>query len=174
MADPLSIPFPTMLQQSESLTPVSCGTIVHKNTSHVTVGHQVSKASYVHDKLADLSTEISRDEVRFDPKGETASISLGVLHVSNDIKTIQSVVTTNPTATTVSSIERETERVHNLTLDGSISWDSDDASLYLSANKVFRFRYVESDGLHQSSRLVLEGLDESTGDYVPKVEFSSD
>jgi hypothetical protein len=35
------------------------------------------------------------------------------------------------------------------------------ASLYLSSNKAFRFRYVESDGI-SPSRLVLEGLDEST------------
>lgn len=172
MSDPLSIPYPSMLQQSESLTSVSCGRIVHRNTNHVTLGQEVSKASYVHDTATDLSTEVSRDQVVMDATGTSASMSFGVLHeASNGIKTIQPIVTTTSSATTVSTIDSES--VYNLTLDGSISWDSDDASLYLSANKAFRFRYVESDGL-SPSRLVLEGLNETTGVYLPKVEFSTD
>ena len=170
MSDPISIPYPSML--SQSMTSVSCGRIVHRNTSHVTAGLEVSKASYVHDASTDLSTEISREQVVMDPTGESASMSLGVLHEFNDgVKTIQPVITTTPTATVVSSLDSDS--VYNLTLDGSISWDSDDASLYLSSNKAFRFRYVESDGF-SPSRLVLEGLDESTGVYLPKVEFTSD
>lgn len=172
MSDPLSIPYPSMLQQSQQLTSVSCGRIVHRNTSHVTLGQEVSRASYVHDTSTDLSTEICRDQVVMDPTGDSASMSLGVLHESSEgIKTIQPIVTTTSAATTLSSIDADS--VYNLTLDGSISWNSDDASLYLSANKAFRFRYVESDGLN-SSRLVLEGLNESTGVYLPKVEFSTD
>ena len=171
MSDPISIPYPSMVEQSQAMTSVSCGRIVHKNTSNVALGLQVSKASYVHDALTDLSTEISREEVVMDPTGDSASMSLGVLHESGGVKTIQPVITTTPAATTVTSLDSDS--VYNLTLDGSISWDTDDASLYLSSNKAFRFRYVESDGI-SPSRLVLEGLDEDTGVYLPKVEFSTD
>ena len=172
MSDPISIPFPSMLEQSQSMTSVSCGRIVHKNTSHVTHGQEVSKSSFVHDASTGLSTEISREQVVMDNNGDSAAMSLGVLHESsNGIKTIQPVINTTPTATTFTSLDSES--VYNLTLDGSISWDSDDASLYLSSNKAFRFRYVESDGV-SPSRLALEGLDENTGVYLPKVEFSSD
>lgn len=171
MSEPISLPYPSMIDQSQLMTSVSCGRIVHRNTSHVTAGLEVSKASYVHDTSTNLSTEISREQVVMDPAGNSASMSLGVLQEFSDgIKTIQPVITTTPAATTVTSLD--SSAVYNLTLDGSISWDSDDACLYLSSNKAFRFRYVESDGL-SPSRLVLEGLDESTQMYLPKVEFSS-
>lgn len=162
-----------MIEQSQAMTSVSCGSIIHKNTSHVTLGQQVSKASYVHDTLTGLSTEISREEVVMDPTGDSASIALGVLHDSGGIKTIQPVITATPASTIVTSLDPSSVYVYNLTLDGSISWDTNDASLYLSSNKAFRFRYVESNGI-SPSRLVLEGLDEGTGVYMPKVEFSTD
>lgn len=172
MSDPISLPYPSMLEQSQSMTSVSCGRIVHKNTSNVTLGQEVSNASYVHDPSTDLSTEISREQVVMDPTGDAASMSLGVLHeFSNGIKTIQPVITTTSNSTTVTSLDSES--VYNLTLDGSISWDTDDASLYLSSNKAFRFRFVESNGT-APSRLVLEGLDENNNVYLPKVEFSTD
>lgn len=173
MSDPLSIPYPSMLQQTESLTSAGCGRIVHKNANYVALGQEVSNASYVHDTSTNTSTEIVRDEVVMDPSGDSASMSLGVLHesASGEVKTIQPIVTTTSEATTVTSLNAGS--VYNLTLDGSISWDTDHACLYLSSNKAFRFHYVESDGI-TASRLVLEGLDESSGVYMPKVEFSTD
>lgn len=171
MSDPIPIQYPSMVEQSQAMTSVSCGSIIHKNTSHVTLGQQVSKASYVHDTSTGLSTEISREEVVMDPTGDSASIALGVLHDSGGIKTIQPVITTTPASTVVTSLDPS--NVYNLTLDGSISWDTNDASLYLSSNKAFRFRYVQSNGI-SPSRLVLEGLDEGAGVYMPKVEFSTD
>lgn len=172
MSDPLSVPYPTLLGQSQSLTSSSCGRIVHKNATFVTLGQEVSNASYVHDTSTNTSTEIARDQVVMDPTGNSATMSFGVLHESlNGVKTIQPIISTNSAATTLSSLDSGS--VYNLTLDGSISWDSDDACLYLSSNKAFRFRYVESNGI-SPSRLVLEGLDESSGMYLPKVEFSTD
>lgn len=172
MSDPISLPYPSMLEQSQSMTSVSCGKIVHKNTSNVANGQEFSNASYVHDPSTDLSTQISREQVIMDPTGDASSLSLGVIHeFSSGIKTIQPVITTTSRATTVSSLNSES--VYNLTLDGSISWGTDDASLYLSSNKAFRFRFVESNGT-APSRLVLEGLNENTGVYLPKVEFCTD
>ncbi|CAM9256550.1 unnamed protein product [Sphacelaria rigidula] len=173
MSDPLSVPYPSMLHQSKSFTSASCGKIVHKNANYVALGQEVSNASYVHDTSTNTSTEIVRDQVAMDPTGDSASMSLGVLHesASGGVKTIQPIMTTTSDATTVTSLNADS--VFNLTLDGSISWDSDDACLYLSSNKAFRFHYVESDGI-TASRLVLEGLDESSGAYMPKVEFSTD
>lgn len=170
MSDPNSLQYPSLV--NESLTSISSGVVVHKNTSHVSLTQDVAKSSFVHNTLDGTSTEICRDEVEMNMEGSSATVSLGVLHEFADgVKTIQPVISTSPDATTISSVESES--VFNLTLDGSISWNSDDASLYLSSNKVFRFRYIKSDGI-SSSRLALEALDEESGVYLPKVEFLSD
>lgn len=171
MSDPLELAYPSLVDVSDQLTSVSSGRIVHNNVYHVTQGRQVYNSSFVYDDSDGTSTEIARDEVIMDESGESASMYLGVLHETESIKTMQPVVTTSSENTTLTSIDETS--VYNLTLDGSISWDTDSASLYLSVDKTFRFRYVESDGI-SPSRLVLEGLNDSTGTYDPKVEFCTD
>ena len=171
MSDPLTLSYPSLVGVSDKLTSVSCGRIVHNNTSHVTQGQETCNSSFVHDDSGGTSTEIQRDEIIMDPSGDSASMYLGVLHETESIKTMQPVITTTSEKTTLTSLDSSS--VYNLTLDGSISWDTDSASLYLSSNKTFRFRYVESDGI-SPSRLVLEGLNDLNGLYDPKIEFSTD
>lgn len=171
MSDPISLSYPSLVQQSDKLTSVSCGRVVHNNTCHVTQGQKVYTSSFVHDDSDGMSTEITRDEVVMDSSGTSSSMYLGVLQEFSSVQTMQPIVTTNPETTMITSLDSSS--VYNLTLDGSISWDKDSSCLYLSANKAFRFRYIESDGV-LPSRLVLEGLNETTDSYDPKVEFSSD
>lgn len=171
MSDPLSVPFPSLVQHSSSLASVSSGVVVHKNTNLVSQTQNVSTSSFVHNTSTATSTEISRQQVTIDEENSVVR-SLGSLHEFNDgLKTIQPVITTTTESTVLSSVQSNS--VFNLTMDGSISWNSDHASLYLSSNKAFRFKYVPSDGI-APSRLVLEGLDEESGLYKPKVEFSTD
>lgn len=171
MSEPLSLTYPSLVDVSDNLTSVSCGRIVHNNTYHVTQGQEVCNSSFVHDESGGTSTEIQRDSVVMDPSGDSASMYLGVLHETDSIKTLQPVIKTSSDKTTLTSVNSTS--VYNLTLDGSISWDTDSASLYLSSNKNFRFRYVESDGINPS-RLALEGLNDLNGLYDPKVEFTTD
>lgn len=170
MTTPTSLAFPSLVQQTTDFSSVACGRIVHNDAHHVTAGQQISKSIYIHDESIDQSTEIARDEVTLDTTG--ASMTLGVLkETASGVKTMQPVVTTTPEHTVITSLSGDA--VFNLTLDGSISWDRGSACLYLSANKAFRFRYVESDGV-LPSRLVLEGLDEYSSEYRPKIEFTTD
>jgi hypothetical protein len=174
-SDPRSLPHPSLVKYTKSLSSACCGRIVHSNTNLIAPGKEedATKASYVYNVEDDHTTEICRDEVKMDPVQNSASMTLGVLHEAEPggTKTIQPIISTTSAATTLTSLD--STGVYNLTLDGSVSWDRDEACLYMSSNKAFRFRYVESDGV-SPSRLALEGLSNDTGEYRPKVEFLTD
>lgn len=155
----------------ENLSTISSGFLMHKDSYNVSSGMTNSNSCYVYDSSNNSTSEIYRESVTMRTGGESAYASLGVLLDDAGIKTIQPVITTCPESTVFTSIGGG--RVCNLTLDGSISWDRDDACLYLSANKAFRFRYVEADQINPS-RLVLEGYNDSSTEYVAKIEFSTD
>lgn len=164
------LPINALTNAIDDFSIVSSGKVLLRNKYQVALAEKVQNSSYVNDESSGETTEISRDKIELN--GETASISLGSMYETvSGVKTIQPVLKTTPTETNIMSISSDT--VCNLTLDGSIAWDRDEACLYLAANKAFRFRYVESDGI-SSSRLVLEGYSESTSTYLPKVEFSRD
>ena len=148
----------------------SSGQVLYKNKYQLSSNVSSSVSCYVYDNAEEQTTEISRDT--FETDGDTASISLGVLHEPTPgDKKIVPVLKANPTETEISSVSADS--VCNLTINGSIAWDRNDACLYLSANKAFRFRFLESDGI-LSSRLVLEGYSEENSAYLPKAEFSTD
>ena len=171
MSEPQTLAYPSLVSVSDNLTSVSSGRIVHNDINHVTTTQEVCNSSYVHDDSEGSSLEIQRDSIVMDPSGDSASMRLGVLHETDSIKTMQNVINTSSEKTVITSMDSTS--IYNLTLDGSISWDSDTSALYLSANKNFRFRFVDSDGFNPS-RLVLEGLNDFNGLYDPKVEFSTD
>lgn len=176
-SDPRPLSHPSLVQYTKSLSAACCGRIVHANTNIIAseVEEEVSKASYVYNELDGDTTEICRDEVSMDVVENSALMTFGVLHEAETetggVKTIQPIISTRSTATILTSLD--STDVYNLTLDGSISWDRDEACLYLSSNKAFRFRYIESNGV-DPSRLALEGLNDATGEYHPKVEFLRD
>ena len=166
-----TLTYPSLVSVADNLTSVSSGRIVHNDINHVTTSQEVCNSSFVHDSSDGTSLEIQRDSIIMDPSGESSSVYLGVLHETDDIKTMQNVVTTSSEKTVITSLDSTS--VYNLTLDGSISWDSDSASLYLSANKNFRFRYVDTDGINPP-RLVLEGLNDFNGLYDIKFSVETD
>lgn len=165
------LPVSTSTNNIDEFSIVTSGNVLYRDKYQVTSSTTIQNSFYVHDESINESTEISRNTVELN-ENDTASVSLSSLYQSiSQIKTIQPVLKTTPTETKISTIS--SDNVFNLTLDGSISWDSDEACLYLSANKAFRFRYVASNGTNPS-RLVLEGYSDATSTYLPKVEFSTD
>jgi len=174
MSTPVEPPHSSIVALSSNLAPICAGTIIHRNKNQITSGSEINNSTYVHDTGLNTSTEIAREVVTMDTAGTTSTISLGVLNEdSTPEQTIQPVVVSTPSSTTVTSVDNSTPSVCNLTLDGSISWDKDDACLYLSANKVFRFRYIVTDGI-EPSRLALEGYSDTFLTYLPKAEWSTD
>lgn len=168
MSDERSLAHPSV--SLENLSGVACGTIVHHNKDQVSSGSTQSNSSFVYDSNSQRTTEVSRTETVLQAPGES-HVELGTLVTVGGEKAMKAVITTSPTSTVMSSLQGGLAA--NLTIDGSISWDRDESCLYLSANRAFRFRYMESDGV-MPSMLVLEGLNPVTLDYVPKFEISSD
>ena len=164
-----TIPHPSV--SLEHLSVVACGSIIHNDKNQVGLGSTQSNSTFVYDAPGQTTTEVSRNDVVLDPSGDSASVTLGTLVTAGGGQSMKEVIKSSPTSTIISSLQGTS--VSNLSIDGSISWDRDESCLYLSANKAFRFKYIESDGV-SPSMLVLEGLSATTLEYMPKVEFSSD
>lgn len=174
MSTPEDPPYSSTALLASTLAPVSTGVFVHKHKHQIITDseNEVFNSTYVHDTDLDTSTEIARERVSMEEDATSAKLTLGVLHTNtSSLQQIQSVVCTDASQTVISSTDGSSSC--NLTLDGSISWDTDDASLYLSTDKSFRIRFVESDGI-VPSRLVIEGYSTVESDYLPKAEFYAD
>ena len=167
-------PYPSTVALSSTLGSASTGIFIHKHKHQIITDdeNEIYNSTYVHDDVLDTSTEIARERVSMETDGSSAKLTLGVLHTNtSSLQQIQSVICTEASKTVISSSDGSSSC--NVTLDGSISWNQDDSSLYLSANKSFRIRFVESDGI-VPSRLVIEGYSVSESSYLPKAEFYAD
>lgn len=164
----------TVISNIPSLAPLTSGVIVHKDKYHVIQNPEdesVYNSSYIHDENSGESIEIAREEVTMEESGDSAEISLGVLRDDSGTQKIQSVIKSSPSTTKISSLQSSINDMCNLKIDGSgISWDKNDACLYLSSNKRFRIKYVESDEF-QPARLSIQGYSDSISNYVTKAEF---
>lgn len=154
----------------DNLSGVACGTIVHHNKNQVSPGSTQSNSSFVYDSPNQRTTEVSRNDAVLQAPGQSY-VELGTLVTVAGEQNMKPIVTSSAASTVLSSLQDGL--ASNMTIDGSISWDRDESCLYLSANKAFRFRYIESDGV-MPSMLVLEGLNPTTLGYVAKFEISSD
>ncbi|CAM9133845.1 unnamed protein product, partial [Ectocarpus sp. 8 AP-2014] len=150
---------------------VACGTIVHNDKTQVASGNTQSNSRFVYDQQSQDTTEVSRNATVLDASGQSAHVELSTLVTVDGERSMQPVIKSSPTSTTFSSLRGGL--VANLTIDGSISWDRDESCLYFAANRAFRFKYIESNGI-SPSMLVLEGLNPTTLQYTPKFEISSD
>ena len=138
----------------------------------MTIGSDINNSTYVYDSTLNETTEIAREVVSMESSGESSTITHAVLNEGLSGKTIQNVLSSNPSSTIITSVDNTSSTTCNATLDGSISWDTSDASLYLSSDKLFRFRYIVTDG-SEPSRLVLEGYSDTLSDYLPKAEWTT-
>lgn len=164
-----ALAFPSV--KLDNMSSVACGTVFHNNKSQVSTGSTQSNSSFVYDTQSQETTEVSRNDAVLGDDGQSAHIEMGNLVTVNGERGIQGVIKSDATSTTLSSLQGGLTA--RLTIDGSLSWDRDECCLYLSANKAFRFKYIESDGI-KPSMLVLEGLNPTTLQYMPKFEISSD
>ena len=155
----------------DSMSGVACGTIVHNDKAQVASGNTQSNSSFVYDPLSQHTTEVSRSAAVLDASGQTAHLELSTLVTVDGERSMQPVITLSPSGTKFTSTQGGSTA--NLTIDGSIAWDLDESCLYLSSNRAFRFKYVESNGI-SPSMLVLEALNPVTLEYTPKFEISSD
>ncbi len=166
--DLLSLPMASVAESMESMGPVCSGTLVTGDrfaVSH-TPGNQGSV--FVHDSNTGDTVEISRDTSILETTGDTSSLVLGGLYSDDSgVRTIQDVVKMTPEKSVLTSITNSS--VASITIDGSISWNKDDCCLYLSEDKVFRFRYNPGTNT-DAPRLSLEALDQSGTGYIPKFE----
>lgn len=159
MSDPSEFPYPVF----NDLGSVACGNVVHGNLAQF---GDCIKSAFAFNESTDSSTEVSRDEIVVGDSEKKMCSSLATP------LGMQSVIETCHSKTTITSLSPDLSNTSTLALDGNISWDSDDACLYLSASKNFRFRFVD-DSESDFSRLVLEGLDSDTSEYKTKAEFIS-
>lgn len=162
-----------VLASSSQLAPLTSGTIVHREKYQIITppDESVSNSSYVHDSIAGISTEIAREEVTMSGDGSSAQLTMGVLQEDlSGVQTIQNIITTSPECTHIKSIDTTLNNVSNLKIDGGISWDKDDSSLYLGASKRFRFKYVPADSTNRA-RLSIQGYNDTSLEYVTKAEF---
>lgn len=166
--DLLSLPMESIAESMESMGPMCSGTLVTGDRFTVahTSGNQGSV--FVHDPNEDDTIEISRDTSTLDTTGDTSSMVLGGLYSDiSGVRTMQDVIKMTPESSVVTSITNSA--VSSITIDGSISWNKDDCCLYLSEDKVFRFKYNSGTDT-DSPRLSLEALNQSGTDYIPKFE----
>lgn len=115
---------------------ISSDVIMQRNYCSVSSESTNSNSRYVYHSSSNSTCDVCRDVIT-QTLGGSAFASLGVLHEDSGVKKIQSVTSTCP--------ESSPRWSCNLTLDGNTSWDGDDACLDLSANKAFRFKFVETD-----------------------------
>ncbi|ACH46838.1 unknown [Feldmannia species virus] len=161
-------PFLFGFVDTSSLGCMSCGDVVHGEV--VNIGDLVC-SSFSYDEESGEAREVSRDDVIVDSSSGSVSFRSSVRSKNS---TMQPVLISASSQSCVKS-STDNELFTTLTLDGGISWDSSTACLYLSADKLFRFRFAESDGVNPS-RLILEALgsENGGGTYLPKAEFTSE
>jgi len=162
-----------VLANSSQLAPLTTGTIVHGEKYQIITpsDESVSNSSYIHNTVTGTSTEIAREEVTMTGDGSSAQLTMGVLQEDlSGVQTIQNIITTTPECTHIKSMDSTLDNVSNLKIDGGISWDKDDSSLYLGASKRFRFKYVPADSTSRA-RLSIQGYSDTSLSYLTKAEF---
>lgn len=164
----LSLPVEALAHGVDAMGTTCSGTLVTGDRFTVSQSSGNRESVFVHDPIGDATTEISRDTAALETAGGPSSLSLGGLYTDGSgVKTIQGVMSLAPDRSVLAAIEGSS--VSSTTIDGSISWDRDDCCLYMSEDKVFRFRYNAGTPT-TPPRLSLEALDQSGSAYVPKFE----
>ena len=165
----LSLPLESLAHDMDSMGTMCSGTLVTGDRFCVSQSLDNQGSVFVHNPADNSTTEISRDTAVLETNGGSSSLSLGGLYSNaSGFKTIQDVIHLTPDNSVINSISDNA--VSSITIDGSISWNKDDCCLYLSEDKVFRFKYNEGTDT-QPPRLSLEALDQSGSSYIPKFEI---
>jgi hypothetical protein len=166
----ISLPLQSIAPTMASLGTSCSGTIITRDIYAVSDTLDNQDSAYVYDSLLEETTEISRDTATLESSGSSSTLKLSGLHSDiSGTKTIQDIITMTPYAAVLNSIEEN--EVASVTIDGSMSWNKDECALYLSSDKIFRFKYNSSNGT-DPSRLSLESLNQEGTIYIPKFEIT--
>lgn len=162
----LSLPLESFKESVDNMGPMLSGTLVTGDRFTVSQSVDNQGSVFVHDPLSDDTTEISRETSKLETTGESSSLLLGGLYSdTSGVKTIQDVIKMSAESTVLTSISDTA--VSSVTIDGSISWNKNDCCLYMSEDKIFRFKYNNDT---DTPRLSLEALNQSGTAYIPKFE----
>lgn len=166
----LSLPLESIATSMDSMGTSCSGTIITRDRFAVSQTTDNQDSTFVYDDTLDETTEISRDTATLESSGQSSTLVLGGLYSDpSGVKTIQDIITLTPDSSVLRSIELND--VASVTIDGSISWNKDECALYMSEDKIFRFKYNASDGTNPS-RLSLESLNIAGTTYIPKFEIT--
>ena len=166
----ISLPLESIAPLMDTMGTSCSGTIITRDRFAVSQTVDNQDSAFVYDSVLDETTEISRDTATLESSGDSSTLVLGGLYSDpSGVKTIQDIITMAPDASVIRSIELND--VASVTIDGSISWNKDECALYLSSDRIFRFKYNPSDGT-DPSRLSLESLNQSETAYIPKFEIT--
>ena len=166
----LSLPLESIATSMESMGTSCSGTIITRDRFAVSQTVDNHDSTFVYDDTLGETTEISRDTATLESSGESSTLVLGGLYADpSGVKTIQDIITLKPDSSVLRSIELND--VASVTIDGSISWNKDECALYMSEDKIFRFKYNPNDGVNPS-RLSLESLNIAETAYIPKFEIT--
>jgi len=165
----LNLPIESMASSMDSMGTSCSGTIITRDRYSVSQTTDNQDSIFVYEDGTGETTEISRNTATLESSGESSSLVLGGLYSdSTGFKTIQDVITMTPDDSIIKSIDGST--VSGLTIDGSISWDKNECALYLSADKIFRFKYNPASG-DDPAMFALESLNQAETAYIPKFEI---
>lgn len=165
----LDLPIESVASVMDSLGTSVSGTIITKDRFAVSQTTENTDSIFVYEEGNDESTEISRNTAVLESSGQSSSLVLGGLYSdTSGFKTIQDIVTLKPELSILKSINGTD--VSGLTIDGSLSWDKSDRALYLSSDKIFRFKYTPQNG-NNPPTFALEALNQAETAYIPKFEI---
>jgi len=136
---------------------------------------KLSTSFFVYDGTSS-TTEIARKSYALSADGATSTMSVGVLRTDDAAeKSMEPVLQTTVEKTLINCFSgtESNASITTTTLDGSLSWDRDNASLYFGASKKFRISYKASD-LSNPAKLAIQALNSTSGLYETRAEFETD
>ena len=137
---------------------------------------KLNNSFFVHDDTSGVTTEVARKSYALSADGSAGTMSIGVLRTDDaDEKSMEPVLQTTVEKTLINCFSgTETDAsITTTTLDGSLSWDRDNASLYFGASKKFRISYKASD-VSNPAKLAIQALNSTSGLYETRAEFETD
>jgi len=126
-----------------------------------------SSSYFVNDSSTTTVQETSRITHTVNGTKEKGGISVKSLKtdsVDNSVKFMPSTISTTASSSIINSNDMEA----TFSSDG-ISFNNDDYSIYFGSSKTFRIKFVP--GGIDTSRLVIQYLDELSGEYVTKMSI---
>ncbi len=173
-----------MSQYPYSVIPTTQGAclaanFVHRNCYYVQAKNNADKTEdshsyYSFDQETKETTEFARETFELSADSKTSHYTIGIANDNGLNRSIHSVLQSTGASTIFSMINDDNSASTECMLDGSISWSSDDTSLYFGKDKLFRIKYKPSESQEVPARLAIECYNVGQDIYVSQFEISGD